>query len=94
MGNPDKRAKRAKSKAKSANIQRQRTRSSSKSHYEPSEKIIELFKKLPSPSEEQDCLALIHEHIENDPEGDFDDPEAAVMILYAMYKDWHTQKST
>ncbi|WP_313338305.1 hypothetical protein [Stutzerimonas nitrititolerans] len=93
MGNSDKRAKRAKLKAKSENIQRQRKTSKTPSSYELAPEVVALFEKMPSPLEEQICLRQIYKHIEEDSEVDFEDPEATAMVLFAMYKEWHSQKS-
>ncbi|HID8303766.1 TPA: hypothetical protein ACXIG9_004893 [Pseudomonas aeruginosa] len=92
MGGSDKRAKRAKAKAKGANIQRQRMRSKGQKFCGPSPKLIKFFEEMPFHLEERDCLERIYEYLSNEPEVELRDPEAAVMIIYAMYQKWNAQK--
>lgn len=79
MGNPIKRAARAKKAAKSNNILRQHKiknwgwleiadESFEEYDFELQEKLIAVFGSLPPPKQKGKCLAMLHRHITEDPQ--------------------------
>jgi len=98
MSNKDKRAKRAKLKAKASRVQKHKEKLNSvrpaTNVVKMSPKFIEFFKTLPDFSKKYECVPFLRAFVENS-QGDFpyDDLEFGVAMLFVNYGHWSTTGS-
>lgn len=94
MGNREKRASRAKKKAKKLRVHKNdlakaknRNKTNTSQILNPSPELVSAFSTFPAPENKNECLLHIREYLSQSGQ-QFTDAEASEKLIYTMYRIW------